>query len=109
MPGSSWCPSPARKCSTCHAKTRVCACPLTNGAGRQRKQGLHKRIEANSTGGAYVIGGMPAVPEVAGDSIRKAQMEALRKSAIALYRKRKGPTALSLHTPIGKASKMNHS
>ena len=70
---------------------------------------MHKRIEANSTGGAYVIGGMPAVPEVAGDSIRKAQMEALRKSAIALYRKRKGPTALSLHTPIGKANKMNHS
>jgi hypothetical protein len=29
------------------------------------------------------VGGMPAVPEVSGDSLMKRQMEALRKSAIS--------------------------
>jgi hypothetical protein len=48
-------------------------------------KGLFKQpiADTNSTGGEYIVGGMPAVPEVSGDSLMKRQMEALRKSAIS--------------------------
>jgi hypothetical protein len=51
-------------------------------------KGLYKApvSDSNSTGGSYIVGGMPALPELSGNSIKKAQMEALRKNAVSLYR-----------------------
>lgn len=39
--------------------------------------------EMNSSGGGYIVGGMPSIPEMSGDSLKKMQMEALRKNAIS--------------------------
>jgi hypothetical protein len=41
------------------------------------------KFHVSSSGGGYMIGGMPAIPEMSGDSIKKMQMEALRKNAIS--------------------------
>jgi len=48
-------------------------------------KGLFKQpiADANSSGGEYIVGGMPAIPEMSGDSLKKMQMEALRKGAIS--------------------------
>mmetsp|Transcript_4035 Transcript_4035/g.8256 ORF Transcript_4035/g.8256 Transcript_4035/m.8256 type:complete len:257 (-) Transcript_4035:391-1161(-) len=49
-------------------------------------RGLHKPVPAGSNGKGYVVGGMPAIPEVGGAEKRRREMEMLRKSAIQQYR-----------------------
>lgn len=56
-------------------------------------KGLFKAPPSDGKGGGYVVGGMPAIPEMSGDSIKKMQMEALRNNAISQL------VSLPFHSP----------